>query len=170
MSNISIISLPQSRWQEYRALRLQALQTDPTAFARTYDEDAALSDTNWQDKLNGTTACMVFAECEGKLIGMVGAFFDQGSCVQHRATIVAMYVMPSFRGQGIAKQLMQVLIDKLMAHPHIIYVSLTVRTNNVSAIKLYGNLGFKNVGVLEKSVYINGMFHDSYIMVKILDK
>lgn len=170
MSTISIISLPESRWQEYRALRLQSLQTDPTSFARTYEEDAALPDSAWQSRLQGTTSCMMFAECDGKLVGVVGAYSDQGLCVQHRCTIASVYVVPSFRGQGISKQLMHALMDKLTRNPQIVHVSLTVKTNNIPAIKLYESLGFNHVGLLEKATYINGAFHDAYLMTKIVDR
>ena len=114
MRSGNIITLSPSRWKEYRELRLQSLHSDPTSFARTYQEDASLADTVWQNRLkaaeltqtaqeNSATQYGLFVENEGKLVGMAWAIIDQGSCVQHRATIVAVYSEPSSRGKGIAK-------------------------------------------------------------------
>lgn len=174
MHNFDIITLPPSRWAEYRALRLQSLQTDPTSFATIYEEDASLPDSVWQDRLEraleGKTCYGLFAQSEGKLIGMAWALIDQGACVQHRATIVGMYVAPAFRGRGIAKKLLHDLLEKLNADPRIVHISLTVNTEAQPAINLYESLGFKIIGLLEKSGYAEGVFRDTYIMVKILNK
>jgi len=173
MDTISIITLPPSRWSEYKALRLQALENDPAAFATTYQEDAAMPDLQWQDRLQnseGQKSYMLFAQCEGKVIGMVGALLEQGACVEHKATIVSVYVQPEYRGQGIAKTLMQAIMQLLQANKKIVHVQLTVNSDNASAIKLYESVGFKKVGLLEKLVKVGDDFIDGYMMVNILDK
>jgi len=173
MNTFSIITLPPERWQEYKSLRLQSLKNDPIAFARTYQEDAALTDAQWQNRLQDKPdreSYMLFAQIEGKLVGMSGAIFYQGSCVEHRATIVSVYVAPEYRGQGIAKRIMQSLMDYLQKTPKIVHVQLTVNTTNLAAIKLYQELGFNKIGILEKFGKVNNEFIDAYMMIKILDK
>lgn len=173
MSPVSIIILPPSRWPEYKAVRLNALENDPTAFATTYQEDAMMPDQEWQDRLKNATgqkSYMLFAESEGKIIGMTGALLYQGQCVKHQATIVSVYVTPEYRGQGIAKKLMHGIIQCLQNDKKIVHVQLTVNINNTAAIKLYESFGFKKIGILEKLVKINDNFVDGYMMIKILDK
>lgn len=168
MNDISIITLAPSDWQKYKAIRLEVLQNDPTAFATTYQEDAQLTDSKWQERLGSNkTSYMLFAEHAGNIIGMVGAIFYEGSCIKHKATIVSMYVSPAYRGQGIGKKLMIAMMEHLNMMPNIVHVQLAVNTENIPAIKLYESVGFKKIGILEKLVKINNTFIDSYIMTYI---
>jgi ribosomal protein S18 acetylase RimI-like enzyme len=166
-----IITLPPSRWRENRELRLRALVNAPTAFGRTYEEDAALPDEKWiqwlVDAQNGKTF-LLFAEHENKLIGMVGAILGQGEKRQHSATIIAVYVEPQFRGEGVGQQLLRALLEKLSTDPRIVKIDLHVNTQASPAIALYESLGFEKVGVLEKALYHDGIFHDEYIMTKMI--
>jgi len=168
MSSISITTVSPDRWQEYKQLRLEALKNDPIAFATTYNEDNVLPNSEWQDRLHNPY--MLFAEHEGILVGMAGALLYKGQCVEHKATIVSVYIKPEYRGQGIATKLMQHLMNCLKSDPKIVHVQLTVNTQNHSAIKLYETVGFKKIGVLEKLVKVNDAFIDGYMMVHMFDK
>ena len=49
MNKIQIIKLPPERWNEYKALRLRALQDDPQAFGSSYAKEVTYSDEKWQE-------------------------------------------------------------------------------------------------------------------------
>lgn len=173
--NIQIITLTPTRWQENRELRLQALKENPEAFARTYEEDAALPEAQWQqwllDAQEGKRSLLLFAENENKkLVGMVGAILGQGLKLEHTAKVVAMYVDPTHRGLGIGRQLMEALLNKLATNTHIVQVSLTVNTQAQAAFNLYESLGFKKVGIIERALKHAGKFYDEWLMVKIIGK
>lgn len=166
-----IASLAPARWQEYRTLRLQALKTAPSSFARTHKEDTLLVDKVWKDHLiaaqTGKKSMMVFAQSGPTLIGMVGAIIDHGEMVNHRATIISMYVDPAHRGQGISKKMLQLILDNLISSS-IIHIKLTVNARNQEAITLYESLGFKKIGLLEKALHVGNEFHDEWLMVKLV--
>ena len=175
MTPIKIItSLSPARWQEYRQLRLQALQTDPSFFSRTFAEDASLPNRVWQDHLiaaqQGKKSSMVFAQSGSKLVGMVGALVDQGEMVNHRATIISFYVEPAARSQELSKKLLQTLLDSLSgdSRTNIVQIKTAVNVNATAIIDLYESLGFKKVGTLEKSLHVGIAYHDEYLMVKIV--
>lgn len=44
MKDIQIIKLPPERWNEYKTLRLRALQDDPQAFGSSYAKEVAYPD------------------------------------------------------------------------------------------------------------------------------
>jgi len=167
---INIITLPASRWKENRELRLRALTENPTAFGSAYEEDAAMADQKWIDRLSqeGKSSYMVFAEHDNALVGMVGALIGQGVKREHTATVVAMYVDPAVRGQGVGKKLLCALLDKLSADPRIVQVNLTVNTDASAAIALYESLGFKKIGLTEKALRMGDVFYDEYMMEKII--
>ena len=65
-----ISNLPKERWVEYRDLRIQALLDVPHAFLDEPEQAKKLEPGEWQRKMKN----MIFAEDDGKLIGMIGAY------------------------------------------------------------------------------------------------
>lgn len=108
MSELSIIVLHPSRWQEARALRLEALQQEPTAFAGSYEEEQAFADEVWINRVSVAFArddnIALYAESEGKLLGMVGAIWSSRRKQRHVAEVYSFYVSPAVRGQDIRNE------------------------------------------------------------------
>lgn len=57
-----------------------------------------------------------------------------------------MYVSQDFRGQGIAKKLIEKLIERVKQINNIEQINLTVIANNENAKKLYEKFGFVTFG------------------------
>lgn len=169
---INIITLPPSRWREYKTLRLHALMQDPYAFGKTYEEDATLPDSTWKqwlkDAQEGKTGYMLFAERSGILVGMAGAVIDDGKINQHRARIISVYVVPEARGKGIGTQLLNKLLDKLVQDPRLIIAYLLVNDQQKTALKLYQEADFTQIGTIEHAFAHDGQFHNAAYMSKML--
>ena len=77
-TDIQIITrLPVERWRKYRELRLRALKTDPQAFGQSWEEAVKHPEERWRERLIDAAqgkSWLVFAERDGELIGMSGAF------------------------------------------------------------------------------------------------
>ena len=56
-----------------------------------------------------------------------------------------------------------------MASKTIKRLELSVRSDNISAVKLYLNQGFKLEGTKQNSMNIAGIYKDEYIMAKLFD-
>lgn len=165
---VRIIQLPKERWQEYKALRLEAVQQDPPAFGRSYEETLEMAEEKWITYLGpeeGPTG-MLFAEVDGKLVGMIGSIQEGPERLAHRALIVSMYVTPLFRGKGIARKLLEAMIEKISKHPHIVAIDLNVTVGQDAAEKLYRSMGFEEVGVSKREMKIGDTFYDTIIMAK----
>lgn len=67
------------------------------------------------------------------------------SKVVDQAELLNIAVDPDFQGKGIGAQLMQYFLDALPEETKEVF--LEVRESNASAIALYDNLGFNQVGV-----------------------
>ena len=92
-------------------------------------------------ELKNENARFFVALKEKKVVGYVG-MHDVFSCCY----VANVAVLPEFRRMGIAKRLMQEILDygkKTNAE----FLSLEVRQSNVAAISLYESLGFEEVGV-----------------------
>ena len=105
-TDIRIITrLPVERWPEYRELRLRALETDPQAFGQSWEEATNYPDDRWRQRLIDAEAgkgWLVFAEREGRLIGMSGAYQWPEDVEANRAMVIAVFVEPEARGRGSA--------------------------------------------------------------------
>ncbi|MDQ2682505.1 MAG: GNAT family N-acetyltransferase [Chloroflexota bacterium] len=157
--------LPVERWSEYRDLRLRALETDPAAFGQTLTEARAYPDTRWQDRLREAhdgAAWIVFAEVDGRLAGMLGAFQTEDDRDRRNATIWGVFVDPAARGKRIA----QAMLDQLLAQLReagLLTATLSVNKEQTAAVRLYERAGFRIVGH-ETVTLGDGLPHDEYLM------
>lgn len=82
----------------------------------------------------------VVVERERRIVAMVAV----ESLLAQLAHIGAVYTVPRYRGQGLAKGAVAALCQELLrTHPR---VTLTVRTDNLPAQRAYAALGFQAVG------------------------
>ncbi len=88
--------------------------------------------------------------------------------MQHRGKLFAVYVRPEYRGQGIADQLIDIIINH--AKSRVIQLHLTCTTANESAVKLYQKHGFKIYGTEPRSLKIDYDFFDEHMMILELNK
>jgi ribosomal protein S18 acetylase RimI-like enzyme len=147
LNDIVIIELDPARWNEYRALRLDALRTDPAAFGASLHQNEGQPPEYWQQRLRQARkrsgSWLTFAERQGTLVGMVGAMIkDQPD----EAELISMWVRPEFRGLGIGRLLVDSQLRSLRSDPPgAKQVYLTVYNSQTAAIALYRAAGFRVV-------------------------
>ncbi len=100
------------------------------------------------------------AETEGKVIGYVmcrmeGGVSNFGLRWIRRGHIVSIAVLPAFRRQGIASELVNNSMKALKTEYNAKEVILEVRVTNLAAISLYDKLGFSKIRTLHV-YYRNG--------------
>lgn len=160
---VKIIKIDKNRWKEFRDLRLFALKTEKFSFLTTYEEDNKNKSSDWKRKMDTT----IFAEVNGKLVGMAAYFFATKKRVRHIADILAVYVLPEFRGEGIAQKLFDYIIKECKKNK-IKKIELEVFENNLSAKKFYLKNGFKVVGKLKNEFLVDGKYYDEIMMEKFI--
>jgi RimJ/RimL family protein N-acetyltransferase len=172
MNNLNIIMLEPARWQEYRELRLRSLDREPTAFGTSYEEDVHRPENEWRDRLEAALkkagSLILFAEIDGKLVGMIVAHWVNRIKMAHIAGVYGFYVDQPMRGRGIGQQLMQALIEEISCVPQIEKLRLGVNTQQAAAIALYKKAGFEIVGTVRKELKIDDQYYDEYLMEKYL--
>ena len=102
------------------------------------------------------------------LVAMDGdalAGYAGSQTVLDEADMMNVAVQPAYRRKGIAEALMTALADALQ-EKGARCLTLEVRSSNDAAIKLYGKLGFQQVG-LRKNYYRNPK-EDALILRKVL--
>jgi len=105
------------------------------------------------------------AEYDGKIVGncSVGLVGETERCM-HRAE-VTFVVLKNYWGLGIGGKLMQHCIQWCKTK-NVTQIELCVVEDNIKAIKMYKDFGFKTVGVIPNAFrYQNGSFSNQKLMV-----
>jgi len=171
-----IESLNEEHAHLFRNIRLQAFREAPEVFGSSYEEELKLSEdkiaqkyaalfTSYED--NFILGAFDEADC---LIGVAGFYREPRAKNRHKAVIWGMYVVPESRNQGIAKLLLQVILERARRLQDIRQINLAVTSGNTFAKRLYLSMGFQVYGVEEDALQVNGQFLDEDLMVLRLDK
>lgn len=133
----------------YKALMLHAYEHAADSFTSTPQERALQPDSWWRNRIADPTGLSVVfgAFAEKAMVGTVSLEFYAKTKTRHKALVVAMFVHENFRGQGLARQLMQAVVAYGMARQGLRVLQLEVTQGNVAAERLYQSLGFQPFGV-----------------------
>ncbi len=152
----------------YRALRLEALQNNPTAFSADYDTALARPMSYWSERLKHTTddaPLTYFAVHAQQLIGTATIVRGNSPKTKHGGDLVGMYVQADWRGLGIADALVTACVDWARSQG-ILLVKLAVVTTNTRAIRAYARFGFTIYGIEPQALYYDGVYYDELLMVR----
>ena len=136
---MTVVVLTVSDAAPYKALMMHAYEHAADAFTSTPDERAKEPDEWWINRIahpEGTT--IAFGDFESKnLVGTVALEFSKKPKTKHKVLVVGMYVLPSARGKGSARALLQALIQFCKERGGIQAVQLEVTEGNTPAVSLY---------------------------------
>jgi ribosomal protein S18 acetylase RimI-like enzyme len=173
---VDIITVSPERWQEFRALRLEAVTVDPQAIGGSREDEEKRSLESYKDLLEQSQKAedlwLVFAQQNNELIGVAGAMCKMKhiSVCRHVATLISVYLRPEFRGQGIGERLIRSVLEKLTTSTYVTEVNLFVTTTQIAAINLYKKCGFTTCGKLSNALIISGQTYDQDIMQRHIEK
>lgn len=157
--------------ETFQDLRLQGLQTSPTAFSSSYAEEVERPIQAVAQRLGaeGSYVFGAFAE-DGQLVGVTGLYRERRMKSHHKAFIGGMYVAPEFRGQGIGRALLGAAVSRARKLPDLKQINLTVVTSNQAARSLYKSCGFETFGLERGAVEIDGNYYDVAYMTLPLEQ
>lgn len=156
---VSIRALDESIFEGYRQLRLRALKEEPTAFTSSWREEVEKSEQAWRERLDSHLFRMFCAVSNGHVLGMSGCRFEAKEKKRHKATLIAVYVEPECRGQGLARKLVEKVLLAAFEDPCIKAINLSVTSDNVPAIGLYKGMGFEKWGEEPQAIRVNNTFY-----------
>ncbi|MEK7141350.1 MAG: GNAT family N-acetyltransferase [Patescibacteria group bacterium] len=163
---VKIIKLSAEHWAKYKAIRLEALKSDPIAFADIYDNVVVYEDSYWRNRLINPEEIWLFAEIDSHIVGMIGTYLRVNNQPLESAAIVGVYVSKNYRGKGISRKLMNQMLEEISKTGFIKKVKLWVAEIQNSARKLYEKSGFKYIGKDKKNIEHNGKVYEEFIMEK----
>jgi len=161
---ITVTRLDESRWQDYRDLRLEALKNEPLAFGSSYEEEQFNLEAYWRQHIQN----VLFAVSDNGPVGMLVHARNNRIKTNHIYGIYGVYVRKDYRGQGIGNKLMDAALDEIQKISGIEKIELAVNPVQKAAEKLYRKYGFKTAGCSKKAIRFNGKFYDELLMEKYL--
>ena len=96
-------------WMAFKAIRLEALELVSNVFAASYEQERALSEAAWRERATPRPDHSWFGVFHnGQLVGITQALTWPGDPSGRTALFRSSYVIPEFRGEGIAGLLCEV--------------------------------------------------------------
>ncbi|WP_414516494.1 N-acetyltransferase family protein [Nostoc sp. PCC 9305] len=151
--------------ENYRQIRLEALDKNPDSFGTTYQEEVIKTIEQFRDKIPVDNNNFILGCFEDKnLIAIVA--FNQESRIKlwHKAYISSMYVQQQYRGKGVGKLLINELIERAKAISEVEILLLDIVKNNVLAKSLYLSLGFQIYGTEKRAYKYKNQYFDLEFM------
>jgi ribosomal protein S18 acetylase RimI-like enzyme len=151
-------------------LRLEALERDPEAFASAAEEHRATPvDVTRQRLASPEPGSFVMGAFDGvRLMGTAGFFREQRLKRRHKGRVWGVYVAPEFRGQGVARRLMETLLEEARRQEGVESVTLSVAVSQQAAMELYSSLGFQVFGREPRAFKVSGRYVDEEYMQLVL--
>lgn len=139
MSEITVRALTEDEWEQYRSIRLSALEESPQAFVATHAEEAAYDEDRWRQRMR--RSLRLLAEADGTPVG-VASVGDTSADTPGVAQLFGLWVAPTSRGTGVATRLVQEGADQARARgkSHLAY---WVGTDNGRAVAFASGFGFR---------------------------
>jgi len=149
-----------------RHLRLEALESEPTAFSSSAAAHRQLTvDTFWSrvgsDPPN-TFAVGAFAD--GQLAGMAGFVREPGLKSRHKGRVWGVYLAARVRGEGIGRDMLNRLLQRAGALEGIEQILISVTTVQTAASALYRSLGFVSYGREPRALKIGDRYLDEELL------
>jgi ribosomal protein S18 acetylase RimI-like enzyme len=153
--------------QQLRAIRLESVHYNNTAFAISQTQLLGLSHDQWEqvcsNAMIGQQNAIFMATHDAIVIGMVGCRIDTSPKMRHVGVVWGMYVNPMHRGKQVGTQ----LIRHVIAHGEQLGVSmlkLSVTTTQEAAITMYQRVGFERYAYEPALLHVDGIDIDALHM------
>jgi RimJ/RimL family protein N-acetyltransferase len=172
--NIELRPLEYADLESFIELQRKALEHAPELFGSDYDWVQSLSILNIEQRFTKylsypSNFILGAFHRQIDLVGMVGFSSDHHSSkLRHKARVWSMFVIPEFRGRGLATMLMESVIDTAHTVLDCEQIQLAVSTQNVASYSLYLRLGFAVYGTEVHALKVGPEYVDEYLMVKFL--
>jgi ribosomal protein S18 acetylase RimI-like enzyme len=163
---ITITRLPESRWSDYRDLRLEALKIEPATFGSAYEEELPLPEAEWRRRMQNALFAVEDSLPDSRPVGIIVCMRNNRVKTSHICNIYSVYLDDGYRGRGIGNLLMEAALAEINKMAGVVKIELAVNPTQKAAEHLYRKYGFRVTGRVKKALCVNGKFYDELMMEK----
>jgi ribosomal protein S18 acetylase RimI-like enzyme len=143
MTEVTVRSLGEEDWEEFKAIRLAALTDSPDAFAASLDEERGYDEDFWRLRMRRSTRFVAeqAADSGVERVGVVSLGDGKGEDGRV-GEIFGLWVAPGARGTGVATKLVQASAERARRDGRT-HVAYWVGTDNGRAVAFASGMGFR---------------------------
>ncbi len=149
-------------WKALKDLRVRSVKEHPIAFGRTLEEEEESTEETWRSRLEKRQ--YITAEKDGVFVGMLSFVQGDNPKSAHTMHLYSVYVAPECRGLGVGRGLLERVIAEAKTRPEVIKIGLNVAASQSEARALYEKMGFDQVGLFKKEIFVDGVYIDELQM------
>ncbi|CAD2081817.1 GNAT family N-acetyltransferase [Jeotgalicoccus coquinae] len=150
---------------DFRELRLKGLKTDSSAFGSTYERENNFTTEKFRQRLESSDSKFVVGGfCDEKLVCIATFIRNSGQKDKHKSMLVGMYCEKEYRGTGIAKGVVELILEKARNIEGLEIINLMVVSENLRAKTLYESFCFKKYGTEPKVMFDGLKYYDEDLM------
>jgi L-amino acid N-acyltransferase YncA len=155
--DLTIRNMLPEDWPSVRSIYLQGICSGISTFETSVPE--------WEewDKAHRKTCRFVAVSPENVVIGWAVLSQITKREAYHGVAEVSIYIHEKFRGQGVGKALLSMLIES-SENEGIWTLQARIFAENEASIKLHLACGFHIVGRRERIARVNGSWHDTILL------
>jgi ribosomal protein S18 acetylase RimI-like enzyme len=142
---ITVRPLGVDDWEQYKAVRLSALEESPEAFVATYDEEKSYEEDLWRKRMQRSERLL--AENGNGVVGVASVgtarpVEDEDNADGLVGELFGLWVSPAARGTGVATRLVRAGAEaaKGQGRSHLVY---WVGSDNGRAVAFASGFGFR---------------------------
>jgi RimJ/RimL family protein N-acetyltransferase len=129
-------------WRIFRDMRILALESEPGVFFAPLSSALSKSPEEWQSLVSSPTQQAFGIFDRGRLVGITAVFTSRDDPSGSTAGLAMSFIMPKYRGRGLAKLLFDVRLDWVRARPHFKRVLVSHRESNEASRRANQRQGF----------------------------
>ena len=138
-------------------------ESDNLTFEKDEFNPTVTAEREFIESINkSTNQCFLIAVLNNKIIGNLSISNIDRARIKHSAEL-SITVLKDYWNQGVASNLMAEFIQWLKT-TNLTKINLTVKEDNIYAIKLYEKFGFVKEGVITREFFIDGKYYNSIFM------
>lgn len=158
-----IKAINENQLDDFLKIRRDSLLLDPPAFGADPNPQMDREKTRRDLQAKNEENFILFYYQQQQVAGMLGLMRFTKVKVRHKAYIWGVFVYPQFRGQGIARQLMEEAIARARKIVGLEKINLGASHTSDAALALYEGLGFKAYGRERRAMKWEGEWIDEVL-------
>lgn len=166
-SGMEVRALSPDDAAEYWRLRLEALQTEPSAFGMAAEEFQRSTVEEMRKRLQDLPPQNFYVGAfDGDALVGIATFIRETHVKElHKGHIYGVYVTGSHRGKGVGRAMLAEILERSTSDDGLEQILLAVATSNEPAIRLYRSVGFEIYGTEPRALKIGSEYIDEHHMV-----
>jgi RimJ/RimL family protein N-acetyltransferase len=108
---MKLVQVTQEDWEQVRAIRLEALKSEPGVFGSNYARESTFDEAQWRAWSTGPGRAifLLYDSDQGEVIGLTGILAHRDD--PSTAMCIASYLKPAYRGQKLSRLFYQARLD-----------------------------------------------------------